>query len=105
VAIRQSRPPFGYLCDQAVCLWGQDVNLHQGIAGSVVLAGNDGGRIAERPRNNNGRLMGIGRRKAAGLDFSLLRVLPIVVRQDQRPITIPQLEHRIGQDIGNIKLR
>ena len=82
----------------------QNIGFDQGVAGSVVFAAHNGRGIASRARDDDGRLDGVGRSEAAGLNLGLLRVLPVVVGGDEGAIDIAQLQSWIRQHVGNSKL-
>ena len=83
----------------------QDITFHQGVAGGVIFPAHDRGGVLGRANNDDGRLIGIGRRKTTGLNLRLLTILPVVVRGEQCPLAITELQRRIRQHIGNAKLR
>src|SRR5256885_153703 len=83
---------------------GKDVNFDQGVADCVVFAADDRSGISWWALDDDGRFLGIGRRFPAGLNFSLLGVLPIVVRGEQVALRIAHFEGRVGQDSGHTKL-
>src|SRR4029077_13453366 len=82
----------------------QPVNFDQGDADRVVLAAHDGGVISWRECAQDSGFVVVGRREASRLDLRLLCIFPVVVRGDERAISIMQLQDRILQRVGDTML-
>src|SRR5438552_59664 len=91
------------MATERLCLL-QVVDFHERDTDRDVLAVHDGGVISRRERCDDGALNIIRRRQTGGLNLGLLAVSPVVVKGDDRAISIMQLQCRIGQRIGNPKL-
>ena len=83
---------------------GQNINVDQGVADCVVFAADDRSGISWWALDDDGRLIIVRRGEAAGLNFGLLTILPVIVRGEQRAIPIVHLEDWIGQNVGHTKL-
>src|SRR6266568_9247263 len=77
------------------------VNLYQTDTGLVVLAGNDRGVWTGRQTDRDRGFEAVGRSQSiAGDQRGLACVtLPVVVRREERPICVAQLQSRIGKGI------
>ena len=77
------------------------VSLDQTHAGRAVFPLHDDGVGAGRERSHDRRFPVVGWRQAGRFDLAFLRPLPIVVARDERAVRIPQIEHGIGQRVGD----
>jgi len=65
---------------------GKNINVDQGVADCVVFAADDRSGISWWALDDDGRLIIVRRGEAAGLNFGLLTILPVIVRGEQRAI-------------------
>src|SRR5947208_3362035 len=77
------------------------VNFDQADASGVVFAVHDRGPVALDQRGENGGLTIVAGGKAPCLNLRLLGALPIVVRGNDIPAGIVEIEGRVLQDTGH----
>ena len=77
------------------------VDLNETDAGAVVHSREQGGVKARRQRRRDARLESVCRRQTRGSQFGRIGrvILPVVVRDQERSITVAQLQGRIGQRV------
>lgn len=75
------------------------VYLEQANAGGLVPASESGGVSARLKVGHDDRLEIVAWLKERALDERTLRVLPVIVRRDERAVRATQVKERIGQDI------
>ena len=81
------------------------VDFDQTNASAVVKAREQRGVKARRQRRRYARLQWVCRRETVGHEFRGLGlvILPVVIRDQKRSITVAQLQRWIGQRVGHTK--